>query len=53
MILTSLNLQTSDANVHNVRALHTDETSFTGVPAAADFSGGVPLHEGLASFQHS
>lgn len=52
LILTFLHLQTSDAHFHHVRALHTDETSFTGVLAAADLSGGVPLHEGLASLQH-
>lgn len=52
LILTFSHLQTPDAHLHHVRALHTDETSFTGVPAAADHSGGVPLHEGPASLQH-
>lgn len=47
-----LNLQTSNAHLHHVRTLLTDETHLPGVPPAADHSGRVPLHEGLTSLQH-
>lgn len=52
LIPVLLHLQTPDARFHHVWALHADETPFSGVRAAADHPGGVPVHEGPAALQH-